>query len=74
MVDLARGHACIAKVHLVAVGGVEAAAGGNAVGGVVHTARPAGVVIHPTATQLDLKEKHVSFETQCYGFKQLRKT
>lgn len=73
MVDLARGHGCIAKVLLVAVRGVQAAAGGNAIGWVIHTAKPTGVVIHPTATQLDKKENNIYFERQCYDLKQLHK-
>lgn len=51
-VDLAGGQSCVAEFIRVAVGGVEAAAGRNAVGGVIHTAKPTGVVIHTTATQL----------------------
>lgn len=64
MVDLARGHSCIAKVFLGAVGGVQAAAGGNAVGGVIHAAEPTGVVIHAAATQLHLKDNYIYFERQ----------
>lgn len=64
MVDLARGHGCIAKVFLVAVRGVQAAAGGNSIGRVIHTAQPTGVVVHATAAQLDLKENPTYFESQ----------
>lgn len=64
VVDLARGHSCIAKVLLVAVRGVQAAAGWNSVGWVIHTAQPTGVVVHSTATQLDLKENHIYFDRQ----------
>lgn len=53
VVDLARGHGGIAQVPWVAVRGVQAAAGGNAVGWVIHAAKPTGVVIHATAAQLD---------------------
>lgn len=66
MVDLARGHSCIAKVFLVAVRGVQAAAGGNSVGWIIHAAQPTGVVVHSTATQLDLKETHIYFGRQFY--------
>lgn len=73
MVDLARGHGCVAKVLFGAVGGVQAAAGGNAVGWVIHTAEPAGVVVHPTATQLGREENHIPFERQFCHLKQLHK-
>lgn len=66
MVNLVRGHGCVAKVLFGAVRGVQAAAGGNAVGWVIHTAKPTGVVVHPTATQLGVKEKHIRFERQFY--------
>lgn len=53
VVDLARGYGRIAQVFRVAVGRVEAAAGRDAVGWVIHTAEPTGVVIHATAAQLE---------------------
>lgn len=52
VVDLARGCGGIAEVFWVAVRGVQAAAGRNAIGWVIHTAKPTGVVIHATTTQL----------------------
>lgn len=70
VVDLARGHSCIAKVFLVAVRGVQAAAGGNSVGWVIHTAQPSGVVVHSAAPQLDLEESHIYFERQFYDLVQ----
>lgn len=51
MVDLVWGYSGVAEVVQAAVGGVHAAAGGNAIGWVIHTGQPAGVVIHSTATQ-----------------------
>jgi len=53
VVDLARGESCVTEVVRVAVGGVEAAAGRNAVGRVIHTAEPTGVVVHAAAAQLE---------------------
>lgn len=52
VVHLARGDSCIAEVFGVAVRGVKAAAGRDAIGWIKHTAKPTGVVVHATATQL----------------------
>lgn len=52
VVDLAGGHGGVAEVFRVAVGQVEAAGGGDAIGRVVDAAGPAGVVVHAAAAQL----------------------
>ena len=53
LVDFGVVYGGVAEVLWVAVRGVGAAAQGKAVSRVVHTAQPAGVVVHPTATQLE---------------------
>lgn len=52
VVDFAWGHSCIAEVIRAAVRGVKAAAWRNAFGGVIHTSKPAGVVVDSTTAQL----------------------
>lgn len=52
MVNLAGGHGGVAEVFRVAVGQVEAAGGGNAIGRVIDAAGPAGVVVYAAAAQL----------------------
>lgn len=52
VVDLAGGHGGVAQVLGVAVGQVEAAGGGDAIGRVVDAAGPAGVVVDAAAAQL----------------------
>lgn len=52
VVNLAGGHGGVAQVLGVAVGRVDAAGGGNAVGWVVDAAGPAGVVVDAAAAQL----------------------
>lgn len=66
MVDLARGEGGVAEDVWVAVGGVEAAAGRDAVGRVIHTAEPTGVVIHATAAQLeiDIRRRRISLSVK----------
>lgn len=64
MEDLARGYSSVAEVFDGAVGGVEAAAGGNAVGWVIHTGQPAGVVIHSAATQLKTDNARKSIKSR----------
>lgn len=64
VVDLARGYSCIAEILWVTIGGVEAAGGRDTIGGVIHTAKPAGVVIHSTATQLNPRPKKTTKTTQ----------
>lgn len=59
MVDFAWSYSCIAEVFWVAVRGVEAAAGRNAVGWVIHTGKPTGVVIHSTTTQLEMHRESI---------------
>lgn len=57
MVDFVRSDGGVAEVFWVAVGGVEATAGGDTVGGIIHTGKPTGVVVHATATQLQTHRK-----------------
>lgn len=52
VVNLAGGHGGVAEVFRVAVGQVEAAGGGNAIGRVIDAAGPAGVVVDAAAAQL----------------------
>ena len=52
LVDLGGAHSGITAVLEAAVGGIGATAGWEAIGRVVHTGQPAGVVIHPTTLQL----------------------
>lgn len=52
VVNLAGGQGGVAEVVGVAVGRVDAAGGGNAVGRVVDAAGPAGVVVDAAAAQL----------------------
>ena len=48
-VDFACRRSCVLQVGGAAVGESDAAAGGNPTDGKIHTAEPAGVVIHSTA-------------------------
>lgn len=52
VVNLAGGHGGVAEVFGVAVGQVEAAGGGDAIGRVIDAAGPAGVVVDAAAAQL----------------------
>lgn len=56
VVNLAGGHGGVAEVFGVAVGRVDAAGGGNAVGRVIDAAGPAGVVVDAAAAQLGFAE------------------
>lgn len=56
VVNLAGGHGGVAEIFGVAVGRVDAAGGGNAIGRVIDAAGPAGVVVDAAAAQLGFAE------------------
>lgn len=63
MVNLAGGHGGVAEVFRVAVGRVEAAGGGNAIGRVIGAVEPAGVVVDTAAAQLASQREETGGET-----------
>lgn len=68
MVDLAWRYSCIAEIIWVTIRGVKAAAGRDTVGGVKHAAKPVGVVINSTATQLQTQKqtKKSTYSSELY--------
>lgn len=69
MVDLAWRYSCIAEIIWVTIRGVKAAAGRNTVGGVKHAAKPVGIVINSTATQLQTPKtnKRSTYSSELFG-------